>query len=182
MKRWAFLTVALYVVTLLLLYTPIVLLAYPDKADRAVFLFGVCLYLIPVMALFQAVLLLIPVAVAKGRPVKRRSIVISAVLGTIPMCLMVMGFVWSVVHMIWSEDSPMWGKLGAHMPVWVRLLLLGGLWLFWSILFYCYASSNYPRSFTSKVTTWFCGGASSKCSLPSQLISFHAIEMSAALR
>jgi hypothetical protein len=159
MKRWAFLTIALYVVTLVVLYTPIALFVFPRADDKMSFLGDLCLYVLPVMALFQTVLLLVPVAVAKERPVKRRSIVVSAAFGAVPMSMLVMGFVVSLMLIIWPEDSPVTASVGGHLLGWLGWLLLGGLWLFWGIVFYRSFSSNDPRRFTSKVTAWLLRGS-----------------------
>ncbi len=95
MKRWAFVTVALYALLLLLLTVPAVLLAWlkwspPDAAWRPEFAlqnvlelfraWGYWLWL-AVFAGAQALLLLVPVEISENRPTRRRRLLVPVVVG-----------------------------------------------------------------------------------------------------
>ncbi|MCX6907851.1 MAG: hypothetical protein NTY01_07400, partial [Verrucomicrobia bacterium] len=71
MKRWALLTVLLYVVCLTVLTLPLFLFL-SEKEDWLGLCFGFFIWFVPILVLIQAVLLLVPVAVVQERPVKRR--------------------------------------------------------------------------------------------------------------
>jgi hypothetical protein len=124
MRRWAILTVFLYAVVISILAAP--LIYFLGEGDRDEYLGGFLLILVPVLVAIQAILLLIPVAVTRERPIRRRTVATSAVIGAFPMALLVASSVWWVLNMLFGEDTAL------DEPVaWAMLGLLGILWLFW---------------------------------------------------
>ncbi len=81
MKRWVLLTLLLYSLCLSIVVVPLFLAFSGDKGLLQFFF----IWFFPVLLLVQGVLLLVPIAVIRERPVKRRNMVISVVVGAIPM-------------------------------------------------------------------------------------------------
>lgn len=162
MKRWALLTMLLYVVCLTVLTVPL-LLTYSKANMLRVFFF----WCVPVLVLIQIVLLLVPVDVAQGRPVKKRKIIVSAAIAALPMAAMASGFFSSVLLMLGGEKSNLGGALLS--PVTVIPLF----WLVWGVIFYRSYSSGDPRSFISTVTGWLLRGSILELlvAIPSHIIS-----------
>jgi len=169
MKNWAALTVGLYLVVLSAVCVPLICLSYPREASDLLAFFYI--YVVPVLLLSQAVLLLVPIGVVNSRPVKKRRVVISAIIGAIPMTVMVLLVIGSVANIIWPEQSPSRSK--AEVPGWVGLVIVGTLWCFWGMVFYRFFNSTNPETFTSKATRWLLGGSILEVivAIPSHIIS-----------
>jgi hypothetical protein len=162
MKRWALLTVVLYVLCLSIATLP--LLYYFDHAmDLLVFFYT---WFVPVLVLVQIVLLLVPVAVAQERPIKRRTIIVSAAVGAIPMGVLAAAFFYSVINMIWGERSSPGNGVS-------NLILPAFFWLIWGVIFWRSFSSTNPNSFTSTMTRWLLRGSILEIlvAIPSHIIS-----------
>lgn len=179
MKRWALLTVVLYVLCLAVVAGPL-LVVLDDKAgggDR----FGPALtlymvYSVPILVLVQVALLLIPVAVVQERPIKRRKIIVSAVLGAIPMGAMSVGFLFSIVLMIWTEKG-----LPDTAHVWFTAL--AAFWSVWGIIFWRTFSTGNQSGLTSTMTRWLLRGSILEVlvAIPSHIISRHRNECCAPI-
>jgi len=168
MKRWALLTVLLYAVCVTGLTSPLFLLF--SKGDVLAFFL---VWFVPILVLIQAVLLLVPVGVAQERPVKRRSIVVSAVLGAIPMAVMAGCFFLSVFLMVWGEKSE-----NTPQHYLNPIVVIPIFWLAWGIIFYRSFSSGNPRSFVSILNGWLLRGSILELlvAIPSHIISRHRHE------
>ena len=83
MKRWVLITLVLYFLCLSILVIPLLLFTIEEGGTSL--LPGFYIWVVPVLILAQAVLLLIPTAVVKERPVKKREVILSALFGAIPM-------------------------------------------------------------------------------------------------
>ena len=166
MKRWALLTVALYVVFLSILAFPMLLLLREkdNPADYIAFFYG---WIAPILILIQVVLLLVPLAVVQERPVKRRKIIVSAVIGGIPMTVMTLSFIGFILLMILGENDA-WDFRG-----WMVLAAFAISWLIWGILFWKNFSSKDPGSYTSTMTRWLLRGSILELivAVPSHIIS-----------
>jgi len=173
MKRWAALTLLLYLVALTALSLPILVLAYPGEQQLQGAFF---LYFVPFLALCQGILLLVPAAVAAGRPMRRRSVATAAIVGAIPMVIMVLAFLGCVASMIWPENSPAREKV--HYPDWINWAIILALWGCWGMIFYRFFSSENPNAFTAKMTRWLLAGSILEVlvAIPSHIISRHRNE------
>ena len=167
MKRWAFLTVALYVVCLSMFALPLLLGFLRDKDNPADTTYLFYVWVVPVLILAQAVLLLVPVAVVQERPIKRRKIIVSSVIGAIPMAVMALMFFYSILLTILGEQGS-WGD----SPVWF-LYVFAALWLVWGFVFWKSFTSNDPNAFTSTMTRWLLRGSILELivAVPSHIIS-----------
>jgi hypothetical protein len=87
MKRWAIVTVLLYLAFLVLLTGPLLLTIIPDDLSWKVWADGMRMFLgspwyllyLGIFAVAQATLLLIPVAITERRPVRRRALLVPVV-------------------------------------------------------------------------------------------------------
>jgi len=165
MKRWVLLTVVLYVLCISILAVPMFLfLAGADGELLAKFY----IYFVPILVIVQAALLLVPVAVVRERPIKRRKIIVSAIMGAIPMGAMALVFFGSIILMIWGEDASR-----EYLYNWPVLFIPAVFWLVWGIIFYRNFSSENLNSFTSTITRWLLRGSILELiiAIPSHIIS-----------
>lgn len=171
MKRWALLTVLLYAVCLSVLTAPLFLFL-PRARDLAPIFF---VWYVPILVLVQAVLLLVPVALVQERPVKRRKVIISAIVGAIPMGVMAVAFFAAVFLMVFGENS---GDVGRYFGKYFLMPIIPVSWLVWGVIFYRGFSSENPRSFISTLNGWLLRGSILELlvAIPSHIISRHRHE------
>jgi hypothetical protein len=138
-------------------------------------------YFVPFLVLCQGVLLLVPAAVAAGRPVRQRSVATAAILGAIPMAVMVLSFIGCAIGMIWPEDSPSRAKL--NYPYWINWAFILALWAVWGAVFYRFFAPEKPADFTTKMTRWLLAGSILEVvvAIPSHIISRHRNECCAPI-
>jgi len=105
MKGRALLTVGLYIVSLSVLCVPSLLFLSGDFFSFLDSMYLLCIWIIPILVISQAALLLVPVAIVHERPIKRRRIKASAIMGAIPMTILSVFFITSIILMILGEDS-----------------------------------------------------------------------------
>ena len=165
MKRWVLLTLLLYSLCLSIVVVPLFLAFSGGDKGLLQFFF---IWFFPVLLLVQGVLLLVPIAVVRERPVKRRNSVLSALMGAIPMAALALGFFGCIALMIWGENA-----VDNYLYNWPALIILVIFWLFWGILFYRNSTVNDPNAFTSYITRWFLRGSILELivAIPSHIIS-----------
>jgi hypothetical protein len=171
MRPWVCLTVALYVVLMSILAVPLILLLHDplDPGDDVLEIVGAFyVFFAPVLILAEAVLLLVPVSVSQERPVRKRSVVTSAIIGAIPMAALVVAFVICILYMILGEDGT--------DPYLTRLNVIGSfsiLWVLWGTIFWKTFVNEDPRAFTSSMTSWLLKGSILELvvAIPSHIIS-----------
>lgn len=164
MKRWVLLTLLLYSLCLSLVVVPLFLAFSGDKGLIQFFF----IWFVPILLLVQGVLLLVPCAVIRERPVKRRNIVISAVIGAIPMAALALGFFGCIALMILGEDA-----VDHFLFEWPALIILALFWLVWGIVFYRNSTNKDPKAFNSYLTHWLLRGSILELlvAIPSHIIS-----------
>ncbi len=164
MKRWIPLTLLLYLLSLTVLTLPLLKLLDLGWGEIGEF----SLFFVSVLVLIQLVLLLVPMDVARARPVKQRKVVASAIMGAIPMAVLGILFIISIDLMIFGEDSP-------HdlLNEWSIYSILGLSWLVWGIVFYKSYTAKDPRAFISCITRWLLRGSilEMMVAIPSHIIS-----------
>jgi hypothetical protein len=152
MKRWAVLVIILYAVFLSLLGYPMFLLLR-ERDDPAALLQVYYVWIAPVLFVVQAVLLLIPVASAQHRPIKRRNLVVSAFIAGIPMAALTLSFVAFALLMVFTDDF-------AGFPnEWTFLGIFAILWLVWGIIFLKSSANQNPDALLSTITRWLLKGS-----------------------
>lgn len=170
MKRWVLLTILLYLLCLSVLTVPLFLAFSGKDSELLLVFYG---WFVPILVLVQGVLLLVPIAVIRERPIKRRNIILSAVIGAIPMAVLALGFFGSLALMVWGENA-----VDEYLYDWSALIIPAIFWLVWGIVFYKSFSSEDPNTFTSNLTRWLLRGSILELivAIPSHIISRHRHE------
>lgn len=149
MKRWALVTVGLYILCLAVLAVPFCLIG--DESELIPYFY---IWVAPVLIVVQAALLLIPVAQVQGRPVGRRRVATAAILGALPTGALGLAVYICATNIAFGEDGSepyLWPPFVLFIPV--------AFWLFWGILFYLYYSPERPDRFLTMVTRTLLGGS-----------------------
>lgn len=151
MKRWALVTVLLYLLVASVLVTPpLLLLAGQDRGS----IWAFYAWVLPVLALVQAALLVLPVKVAGGRPVARRAALVSALACAVPMAVLLLAFIYCILLMLLGEDG-----VDPFFPLGPTLVVLAVLWIAWGIFFHRGFSRDGPGTFTRRITRWLLAGS-----------------------
>lgn len=160
----------LYLLCLSIAVVPLFTLAGSgNREDRieGLTIFYCCI--VPILVLIQGFLLLLPAGVVRERPVKKRKILVSAVIAAIPMALLTFGLFYCIALVFWGEESANSNYIESPF-----LYLLPAIsWLAWGALFIkCYADQT-PLSFTSRITQWLLRGSILELlvAVPSHIIS-----------
>ena len=219
MKRWAILVVLLYAVMLTLLTIPLVL-AYGftyskasgtwandvglDEVLAVVQHWGYWLWL-GVMIAGQAVLLVVPVAVREGRPVRRRKLRVPILTAAFLMGNVALAGVFSLGILIFGEKAldvievtanagksataqvPFITKaLGPLAPApnsdWFALSAVAGFvlifWMIWGLIFLRISRNDDEGSITGRLTRWLLRGSILELlvAVPSHVMARHREE------
>jgi hypothetical protein len=170
MKRWAALVIILYAVVLSLLAYPVFLLLpgpFDPSDDPSDLVKVYFVWIAPVLLVVQAVLLLIPVASVQQRPIKRRSIAVSAFIAGIPMAALTLSFVLFALLMAFTENFAGFPNASTFQGIFAIL------WLVWGFIFLrSYANQN-PNALLSTITQWLLKGSILELlvAVPSHIIS-----------
>lgn len=152
MKRWALVTVLLYVAVLLAITVPALMAAFwPMSMQWAVESFAAWWYwaILAGLALLQAALLVVPVRLARGRPVTRRWL-LWPILATVLLGAILAGGMLMVVAEGLNMATPF------H---WREMAAVGGLWVLWGILFGLFAWRRGPETFMSRLVKFLLAGS-----------------------
>lgn len=165
-RRWALLTVVLYALALAALTFPVCFTAFAFgdrgwllRASDLPELYTSWPYwgFIGALSLVEAGLLLVPVQVARERPVKRwRWTALGAAAGLM-MGLLALGLFCAVGEVVTHEPFDLEGLKG----MWA---LIAGLaaWLFWAVLFWRYARAADPASGLKKIVDRLLAGSTAE--------------------
>jgi len=148
MKRWAFLTIVLYVVLLTIVIVPLFLIA-TAQGEQLNLLKGFYALFVPVLILIQFSLLLLPTNIVSGKPIARRRILFSAIIGAIPMAALALGFFGSIALIIWGEihhNEQIYG--------WSMVAIPALFWCIWAIIFYRNYSDTNTKAMIPTVVRW----------------------------
>ena len=200
MKRWAILVVLLYGIWLLLLTTPLVLLGWIEydghsRAWLPKFNFEMVLELVAhwgywlwlaVMLAGQALLLLVPVAAAQGRPVRRRKLLVPAVTATFFLANLAFAGILAILCAFLRDNALELLSLGARaneeralaVPVVSKgmsavglgprsglfeilfvLALIGVFWMLWGLVFLRSSRSDDPDALSRRAVRWLLRGS-----------------------
>jgi hypothetical protein len=154
MKRWAVLTVALYVAALVVLTIPVLVSFFGWGIGTdipAVYAGWPYWVFIAVPVAGQALLLLAPVARAERRPRARRSVMTTAITAAFFAALLAMAAVSSILMAIWGDD-------GIDAAVYSSPVVLA-FWVWWTWAFRRYAKSTDPDRMHSRAMRWLLGGS-----------------------
>jgi hypothetical protein len=200
MKRWALLTVLFYGVALILLSAPVIRwcaadfdfdhqpMYQPDDSITMAEVFAQPGYWIwwGVMLLGQALMLLVPMDVARERPVSRRKLLWPVITSAFLMANLVFAGIFCLLFLKFGDQAPdkilFWTNFG--MPdsltnpveattskfLGVTLnqedrTLLGAisilifLWFIWGLVFYRFLRNPDPKSLVRRLTRWLLAGS-----------------------
>lgn len=158
MAKWAFWTVLLYFGLVIVLFVPLLLwLAFMGENSISDILDMYSAWqfwaIFAVLLLIQASLLLIPVKISNDSYQPRRHICLPIVITALALSIVLIGIIWSILAVIWADDSLEFGY------PWAILLFFGLSWLIWSILFYRFYRDVEPGIVTRRLTAWLLRGS-----------------------
>ncbi|MBN1456269.1 MAG: hypothetical protein JW912_00275 [Sedimentisphaerales bacterium] len=170
MKQWAFFTVLLYALLVVLVFFPFVieltfLLADEifgngdtedlDVVGNILEMYKAWQFWIwgGVILLIQASLLLIPVQVSEEPLVPKRHIRITVVTIALLFSILLWGFVCSIAFGIFGDD------VLVDPFVWLLVGFIVIAWIFWSYIFFRYAKKRTPELFARKGIGWLIKGS-----------------------
>ena len=169
MKRWALLTILLYLICLISLGLPFLLLTIDEDEPYLHHWLAVAACFV----VLQAALLLVPVSIARERPVPRRSVALSATIVALPMVVLTVGFLLSVFYALFAErDTDLPGG------EWVLYAFLAVSWLVWGVVFYRFYATGTAEAFVDRTTRWLLRGSilTVVVAIPSHILARHRNE------
>ena len=174
MKRWAFFTVLIYALALLLLSVPVIVIAFSSKNLFSIKMaatiyqqWGYWLWWV-VMVGGEALLLLLPIDIAEKRLPARRNLQTPIIVGTFFLGLLVLAGTFSVLAGIYGDHIPSYYNLGYDISnmgdtgigaFFTGLLTLFVFWLIWMIIFRRAASKDDPNSLVKRTMRWLLRGS-----------------------
>jgi len=176
MKRWAFLTVGLYALALLLLTVPVILIAFVGKtsftAKQAAEIYlqwGYWLWL-AILVAGQAFLLLLPLKISQRRFIPRRALKIPCIVTAFLLANLFFAGIISILCATFKEEgvnffsylvpfnpSPDNPK-GLEIVVAAVVTLLA-FWVIWTIIFRHFADADDPDTLLKRSTRWLLRGS-----------------------
>ena len=169
MRRWAFLTVGLYVLVLAALAWPLAKAAFPhhDIRPHQILLWWPLCVGFGVLGLAQLALLAVPIHIASRRPVTRSPLTWTLLAGLLMTLLLAGGFTVVALETVMrlTDASTGANSRPADLPIapetaalWA-FSILGGLWLIWTFLFGFYCGRSEPQTMMSRIVRWMIAGS-----------------------
>lgn len=183
MKRWALLTVVIYVATLVLLAFPVIFVAFAGKnysiqqALDTYFYWGFWVWL-AVLALGQVLLLLVPIDISERRLPSRRKLKVPVIVGTFLLGNLFLAGLLSLLCAIFKDngfrifdlqDLFIWisnaFNPARHLPspnhdsILSLLWPLLASWFLWAIIFRRAARADAPDALIKRLTRWLLRGS-----------------------
>ena len=181
MKRWAFLTVLLYALALLLLTAPVLLIAFGNwgrnennfglhEVIQNFYLnWGYWLWLV-VMVAGQSLLLLLPINIAERRLPARRPLKIPVIVTAFFLANLCFAGIFSILCAVFKDDGiGIFGflnffptnpqdKQADGFPFGMIMAILA-FWIIWAVIFRNFARSDDPDSLLKRATRWLLRGS-----------------------
>jgi hypothetical protein len=182
MKRWAILTVLIYVAALLLLTFPVVYVAFAGKnfsVQQAADVYFSWIYWIwlAVLAAGQALLLLVPIDISERRLPSRRKLKVPVILGVFFLGNLFLAGIISVLCVIFKDDGlaifdihGLFSRIANALSnnptppqdkVTITGLLLPPIicWIIWGIIFRRATRADAPDALIKRLTRWLLRGS-----------------------
>ena len=173
MKRWSIVTVLLYALVLILLTTPVYLVALgkwwgnPNNGSEVAGVvkvfqaWGYWLWL-GVMVLGQILLLIIPVDVSLRRLIPRRKLLVPVITAAFLLANVVFAGIMSVACAIAGDEAfkvvQIFGN--SDFASWSALILITILlWTIWGLVFYRTTKAKEPQDAAARLTRWLLRGS-----------------------
>ena len=185
MKRWAVLTVFIYVAALTLLTFPVFYLAfygknYPAQEAADIYFSWIYWLWIAVLAAGQVLLLLVPIDISERRLPSRRKLKVPVIVGAFLLGNLFLAGILSVLCAIFGDNGLVifdvrrlfiWmANALYHNPVQLQesgrvtiissmLLPLFVCWLIWAVIFRRAAQADAPDALMKRLTRWLLRGS-----------------------
>ena len=168
MRRWALLTNLLFFLAIVFLSVPTLFIGLGEAMDLESIIV-LTAYASP-LVLIQAALLLVPVAIARERPVRRRRVAVSAVFCAVPMGLIAVGILWNLLLILFGENWVGWNWDWTSVAILAVPILS---WIGWGTFFYRSYASDSPDGFAQTMSRWLLRGSILELliAIPSHIIS-----------
>ncbi len=165
MKRWAIITVFLYALICAVAMAPLVwgllyLESGPDDSSSMVWTYySFVLIWVGVLTLCQALLLLVPLDIARERPVSRRRLWAPVLVGSFLFANVAFWIMYSLVIASFGDEATKWGPHGMGVfYAWGGTVAI--VWAVWGWLFHQFSKSEKdPGNVTRRITQWLLKGS-----------------------
>lgn len=162
-KRWAAVTIALYLVATVLLNIPAVGLGFgwENLPNAVTDYWALCLIFGFVLILCAIGLLAVPVAVSQTRPISRRKLYVPVLTGAFLFSLMSWGLIASLFVAAKGDHGLDLISLGVKGDSGV-FVLAGEIllaWIVWGGFFFWYYRANEPRGLIKSLGRWLLAGS-----------------------
>jgi hypothetical protein len=166
MKRWAFVTVLLYAVALLVLAAPVTLLAWGRwwghnnsgiESAKVVEIFQAWPFWLwlGVMVLGQILLLVVPVDISQKKLIPRRKLLVPVVTAAFLLANVVFAGILSVACAIFGDAAFRGFEIfgSSNFAGWsVIIVILVAFWVFWGIIFYRTTKADEVPDAAARIT------------------------------
>jgi len=169
MKRWAVITVLLYLVAALSLAVPLYLDCFglgdnaKEISDALVMIRHWAFWTwIGVSVIGQIALLTVPVGVAERRPQARRHLLVPVITAAFLLGFLCLSTIGCVAVAIWKDDGlKMFTILGKQdWQGWTALALyMGVLWIVWGAVFYRFLKKDDATALIHRLMRWLLRGS-----------------------
>jgi hypothetical protein len=183
MKRWAIVTVLLYVIILAAITLPMVLLAFGGwgsyRGRGMNFTQALAFYQergywvwVGIMALGEALLLALPVGNASRRLTPRRPLIVPLIVCSFLLANLFFSAALSLLCVTLNDHAfDFIGFTGERLRVdappgtaildylFGTILIIGLLWALWAVVFYWFARADQPDALLKRITRWLLRGS-----------------------
>ncbi len=174
MKRWAFFTVLIYTLALVLLTVPLIVIAFSGKhlfsIQQAATFYREWAYWLWLVVLVggQAFLLLLPINIVEKRLPARRNLKIPIIVGGFFLGMLALAGLLSLLCAIYGDRFPNYYDLGYDLgggdstPIsgfLTAVITLLFFWLVWMVVFRRAASKDDPEALLKRATRWLLRGS-----------------------
>jgi len=168
MKRWAIITVLLYLALVLSLTVPVFLVYFAfDKTTQPVVEtitmfreWGYWLW-IGISVVSQILLLAVPVALAERRPRSRRQLLVPVITAAFLFAFVCVSAVAALVAGIWGDHDKMFALLGeqGNRQIWALFIYLLVAWTVWAVVFRRFLAAADTEALIRRLMRWLLRGS-----------------------
>ncbi len=161
MAKWAFWTVLLYIIVVMIVFVPaiwwVVDLLGGKSHEFSIFLDSCRVWqfwlFCGIIVAVQALLLLFPVKQAQQAPVPKRAVWVPLVTTALLFSILLLGVIWSILMAIGGDD------ILTNYFLWVSLVFVLLCWGLWTWAFYRFTHMIEPAKLFVRAMTWLIRGS-----------------------